>query len=53
MVEEDVNDQDSSFNEKSMFYLLHLNAHSLLKNLDQLNLLLKNLCSWRVRNVAF
>ena len=31
MVEEDINDQVSSFNEKSMFSLLHLNAHSLLK----------------------
>ena len=43
MVEEDINHQVTSFNEKSMFFLLHLNAHSLLKNLDQLNLLLKNL----------
>ena len=29
--------------EKSMFSILHLNARSLLKNLDQLNLILKNL----------
>ena len=43
MVEEDINDQVSSFNEKSMFSILHLNARSLLKNLDQLNLILKNL----------
>ena len=43
MVEEDINDQVSSFNEKSMFSILHLNARSLLKSLDQLNLILKNL----------
>lgn len=43
MVEEDINDQVSSFDEKSMFSILHLNARSLLKNLDQLNLILKNL----------
>ena len=43
MVEEDINYQVSSFDEKSMFSILHLNARSLLKNLDQLNLLLKNL----------
>ena len=43
MVEEDINYQVSSFNEKSVFSILHLSARSLLKNLDQLNLLLKNL----------
>jgi len=43
IVKEDINDQVSSFNEKSMFSILHLNARSLLKNLDQLNLLLLNL----------
>ena len=43
MVEEDVNDQVSSFDEKSMFSILHLNARCLLKNLDQLHLILKNL----------
>ena len=43
MVEEDINDQVSSFNEKSMFSIMHLNARSLLKNLDQLNFILKNL----------
>ena len=43
MVEEDINDHVSSFNENSRFSIMHLNARSLLKNLDQLNLILKNL----------
>ena len=43
MVEEDINDQVSSFNEESTFLILHLNARSLLKNLDQLNFILKSL----------
>ena len=43
MAEEDINEQVSSFNEKSMFSILHLNARSLPKNLDQLNLMLKNI----------
>ena len=38
MVEEDINDQVSSSNEKSMFSTLHLNARSLLKNLEQLKI---------------
>ena len=43
MFEEDINDQASSFDEKSMFSILHWNARSLFKNLDQLNLILKSL----------
>jgi len=37
MIEKEINDQLSSFNKKSMFSILHLNARSLLKNIDQLN----------------
>ena len=33
MVEKGINDQRSSFNKKSMFSILHLNASSWLKNL--------------------
>ena len=43
MVEEEINYQVGSFNEKSMFSILHLNASSWLKNLDQRNFILKNL----------
>ena len=43
MTEEDINDHVSSFDENSMFSIMHLNARSLLKNLDQLNVILKNL----------
>lgn len=38
MVQEHINDQVSS-----MFSILHLNVRTLLKNLEQLNLLLKSL----------
>ena len=41
MVEKGINDQLSSFNKKSMFSILHLNASSWLKNLDQRNFILK------------
>ena len=37
MVEEEIDDQVGSFNERSMFSILQLNARSLLKNIDQLN----------------
>ena len=43
MVEEEIDDQVGSFNERSMFSILQLNARSLLKNIDQLNFILKNL----------
>ena len=42
MIEKEINDQLSSFNKKSMFSILHLNARSWLKNLDQRNFIQKN-----------
>lgn len=43
MIEKENNDQLSSFNKKSMFSVLHLNASSWLKNLHQRNFIQKNL----------
>ena len=57
MVEDDLNNRVPSFSDKTNFSIIHLNARSLLKNLDKLNQMLRNfkktiLCNRCVRNVA-
>ena len=43
MVEEDLNNRVTSFDDKTNFSIIHFNTRSLIRNFDQLNLLLRNL----------
>ena len=43
MVEEDLNNRVTSFGDKTNFSIIHFNTRSLMRNFDQLNLLLRNL----------
>ena len=43
MVEEDLNNRVTSFGDKTNFSIIHFNTRSLIRNFDQLNLLLRNL----------
>ena len=42
MAEDDLNNRVPSFSDKTNFSIIHLNARSLLKNLDKLNQMLRN-----------
>ena len=57
LTEDDINSRVAPLSNKINFSVMHLNARSLLKNLDQLNLMLLKfqkiiLCDWYFRNVA-
>ena len=43
MVEEDLNNRVTYFGDKTNFSIIHFNTRSLIRNFDQLNLLLRNL----------
>ena len=43
MIEEDLNNRVASFDDKTNFSIIHLNTRSLMRNLGQLNSLLRNL----------